>query len=147
MGYTNYWNPSKKLKKETDAFPQLMLDEMTKVVEAYNAKQKKEEMKISFYITQKHIDLYGEPATYESLNFSLEKEERIGRAGVDAWTFCKTAREPYDVVVKTFLVLMQKYGLIDSWSHDDNNSCSEYRKARNFAKKLGIDFSQFNARD
>ena len=46
MGYTNYWNPSKKLKTQTDAFPQLMLDEMTKVVEAYNAKQKKEEMKI-----------------------------------------------------------------------------------------------------
>lgn len=144
MGYTNYWKPSKKLQTQTDAFPQLMLNEMTKVVESYNAKQKKEEMKIKYYINQKHIDLYGDPATYESLNFSLEakteEEKRFGRAGVDSWTFCKTAREPYDVVVKTFLVLMQKYGLIDSWSHDDNNSCSEYRKARNFAKKLGIDF-------
>ena len=77
MGYTNYWNPSKKLKHQTDAFPQVMLDEMTKVVEAYNAKQKKEEMKITYYITQKHIDLYGEPATYEMRGLSARPPESL----------------------------------------------------------------------
>ncbi len=146
MGYTNYWTPSKKLRHETDAFPQVMLDEMTKVVEAYNKKQKTEEMKINYNINQKAIELYGEPATYESFNIDLNKDERYGRFGIDSCEFCKTARQPYDVVVKTFLVLLQRYGFLDDWSHDDRNSCSEYRKARAFAKKLGIAFTDCNAK-
>lgn len=141
MGYTNYWNVAPTTITSMDAFPQAMLDQMTKVVEAYNAKQTDEAMKINYNINQKHIDLYGEPATYESLSFSLEPEDRIGRVGIDSWQFCKTAREPYDVVVKTFLVLMRQYGVITSWSHDDKNSCPEYRKAREFAKKCGVSFT------
>ena len=138
--YTNKWVPSEKVKNdEVSAFPQLMVDQLIKVVKAYNAKQT-DDQKLSYHINQKIICIYGDPC-YDTFNFNLEPEDEMnGRIGIDTWRFCKTGRKPYDVVIKVFLSVMQQYGMISSWDHGDNSRCPEYQAARRFAKKLGIEW-------
>ena len=138
--YVNSWVPSEKVKNdEVSAFPQLMVDQLIKVVKAYNAKQT-DDQKLSYHINQKYIRIYGDPC-YDTFNFNLEPEDEMnGRIGIDTWRFCKTGREPYDVVIKVFLSVMQQYGMISSWDHGDNSRCPEYQAARRFAKKLGIEW-------
>lgn len=78
--------------------------------------------------------------TCEGFEFDLCKDSRMGdRIGVDSWTFCKTCRDPYDMVVKCFLMLLQRYGFITSWRHEDSNRSDIYLDAIKFAKRCGID--------
>lgn len=139
MGYTNYWTPNKKFQKTGKEFDPVMLGIMKRAVEHYNGKQKDPKMKLQYALDSTHVELFGEPATYETLNIVLEPDPTYGRFGIDNWFFCKTAREPYDVVVKLFLSLLQYFGVIDDWSHDDNNACAEYRRARQFAQEVLTD--------
>lgn len=140
--YTNSWVVSPTVKNgQMDAFPQPMVEQMIKAVGKYNEKQP-DDYQIEYFINQKHIKLYGdEKAVYDTFKFSLESEDDVnGRLGIDSWRFCKTNREPYDVVIKVFLSLMKQYGLITSWDHGDNSKSVEYQRARRFAKKLGIEW-------
>ena len=138
--YVNSWVPSDKVKNgEVSAFPQLMVDQLIKVIEAYNAKQT-DDQKLSYYINQKYIRIYGKPC-FDTFNFSIEQEDDVNqRIGIDSWRFCKTCREPYDVVIKVFLSVLQHHGMITSWDHGDNSRCPEYQAARRLAKKLGIEW-------
>ena len=137
MGYTNHWNiePSFLAQKQPKFDPQ-MLAIMKRVVTAYNEQQTDKEMQIKYCLDDKHIQLYGEPATYESFDLILEDDPMFGRTGIDSVVFCKTAREPYDRVVKVFLNLLKYFKVIKSWRHEDNCRCAEYKNAVAFAKKV-----------
>lgn len=138
MGYTNYWHiePSFIAQKQPK-FDATMLEIMKRVVTAYNEQQTDLEMRIKYRLDDKHIQLYGEPAVYESFDLVLDNDDpRFGRAGIDSFEFCKTARQPYDKVVKVFLKLLKYFKVIKSWRHDDNCRCAEYKNAAAFAKQV-----------
>ena len=136
MGYTNYWNIEPSfLKQKPLKFDPQMLAIMKHVVTVYNEQQTKD-MRLKYRLTAKRIQLYGDPATYESFDITFVKDPHYGRLGIDSFDFCKTAREPYDRVVKVFLNLLKYFKVIKSWSHDDNCRCAEYRNAMKFAKQV-----------
>lgn len=141
MGYTNYWTPNKAKINSITEFPKEMLDQMRHVAEQYN-----KGVMIDKTIGGPIIGIELKPDTIvvtgsaEGFVFDLCKEARTGdRIGVDSWTFCKTCREDYDMVVKSYLMILKRYEFITDWSHDDSNRCDTYKKAIKFAKKCGID--------
>lgn len=137
MGYTNYWDIEKKFKaKKAATFDKAMLGLMKRVVTAYNKKHK---AKLEYKLDDKHVELFGDGATSETLNFVLTKDPKYGRLGIDSWLFCKTNREPYDAVVKVFLNLLQYFGVIHRWAHDDNIVSKIYRDAAHFAEEVFTD--------
>ena len=147
MGYTNYWKPNIKKINETVEFPKEMLEKMEKVRATFNSAVMSGEIKAGLISSVTLGDTICLNGTCEGFEFDLCKDSRMGdRIGVDSWTFCKTAREPYDMAVKCFLMLLQKYGFITSWRHDDSNSCDTYRDAIKFAKRCGIDTRGLYAR-
>lgn len=140
MGYTNYWKPNFKKINQTVVFPKEMLDQMSKVRATFNAGVMNKTIDAPLAESVTIGDTISVRGTSEGFDFCLRKDPDMGsRLGVDSWTFCKTCRDPYDVIVKCFLMLLQKYGFITSWSHDDNNRCDTYKDAVAFAKKCGID--------
>jgi hypothetical protein len=140
MGYTNYWKPNLNKINQTAVFPKEMLDQMEKVRATFNAGVMNETIDAPLAGSVTIGDTISVRGTSEGFDFCLCKDPSTGdRIGVDSWTFCKTCRDPYDMVVKCFLMLLQKYGFITSWSHDDNNRCDTYKDAIAFAKKCGID--------
>ena len=140
MGYTNYWKPNHAKINETTAFPKEMLDQMEKVRATFNDGVMNKTIDAPLAASVTLGDTISVRGTCEGFDFDLRKDPSTGdRIGVDSWKFCKTCRDPYDMVVKCFLMLLQKYGFITSWSHDDNNRCDTYKDAIAFAKKCGID--------
>lgn len=136
MGYTNYWKPNTAKLDTIKTFPKEMLDQMRNVAEQYNKSVFKDQ-KVGIDITPTSIVVTG---SCEGFEFDLERNSHTNdRIGVDSWKFCKTCREEYDVVVKSFLMILQRNEFINSWSHDDSNSCDTYKTAIKFAKKCGID--------
>ena len=136
MGYTNYWTPNKAKINTIKTFPKAMLDQMRDVAEQYNKSVFKDQ-KVGIDITPTSIVVTG---SCEGFEFDLERNSHTNdRIGVDSWKFCKTCREEYDVVVKSFLMILKRNEFITDWSHDDSNSCDTYKKAIKFAKKCGID--------
>lgn len=137
MGYTNHWDiePSFIAQPQPKFDPQ-MLAIMKRVVTAYNEQQTDKAMRLKYRLTAKRIQLYGEPAVYESFDIILVKDARLGGIGIDSFEFCKTAREPYDRVVKVFLNLLKYFKVIKSWRHEDNCRCAEYKNAVAFAKQV-----------
>ena len=140
MGYTNYWKPNLNKINQTAVFPKEMLDQMEKVRATFNAGVMNKTIDAPLAGSVTIGDTISVRGTSEGFDFCLRKDPDMGnRLGVDSWKFCKTGRDPYDVIVKCFLMLLQKYGFITSWSHDDNNRCDTYKDAIAFAKKCGID--------
>ena len=136
MGYTNYWTPNKEKIDTIKTFPKAMLDQMRNVAEQYNKSVFKNQ-KVGIELTPTSIVVTG---SCEGFEFDLERNSHTNdRIGVDSWKFCKTCREEYDVVVKSFLMILKRNEFITDWSHDDNNSCDTYKNAIKFAKKCGID--------
>lgn len=138
MGYTNDWHANVEQFKKVSCFPNSMLDELNNVIQVYTAMREKTGKPIDitkFIITPTEIHVHG---PCESFDVSFKKHPTEGIFGVDSWTFCKTEREPYDAVIKCFIMIFMKYGFFTRWSHDDYNSCAEYRKAVYLAKKCGI---------
>lgn len=140
MGYTNYWTPNKAKIDTTKSFPKEMLDQMEKVRATFNAGVMSKEIQSDLVSSVTLGDTIRVRGTCEGFDFCLSKDPDSGdRLGVDSWKFCKTCRDEYDVVIKCFLMLLQRYGFITDWCHDDNNRCDTYKKAIKFAKKCGID--------
>ena len=136
MGYTNYWKPNTAKIDTIKTFPKEMLDQMRNVAEQYNKSVFKSQ-KVGIELTPTSIVVTG---SCEGFEFDLERNSHTNdRIGVDSWKFCKTCREEYDVVVKSFLMILKRNEFITDWSHDDSNSCDTYKKAIKFAKKRGID--------
>ena len=140
MGYTNHWTPNLEKINNTVEFPKEMLEQMEKVRATFNddvMAGKIEAELISSVTLGDTICLSG---TCEGFEFDLCKDSRLGeRIGVDTFTFCKTARDPYDMAVKCFLMLLQRYGFITRWNHEDSNRSEIYKDAIKFAKRCGID--------
>jgi inorganic pyrophosphatase len=141
MGYTNYWTPNKEKLNTIKEFPKEMLDQMRHVAEQYNKGVMIDKTIagpiIGIELTPTSIVVTG---SCEGFEFDLETNSHTNdRIGVDSWKFCKTCREDYDMVVKSFIMILKKYGFITDWSHDDNNRCDTYKRAIKFAKKCGID--------
>lgn len=147
MGYTNYWKPNLKKINETVEFPKEMLQQMEKVRATFNAAVMSREIQAGLISSVTLGDTICLNGSCEGFEFDLCKDSRMGdRIGVDSWKFCKTEREPYDMAVKCFLMLLQKYGFITSWRHDDSNRCDTYKDAIKFAKRCCIDTRGLYAR-
>lgn len=140
MGYTNYWTPNLKKINETVEFPKEMLQQMEHVRATFNADVMSGKIESNLIGSVTLGDTICLTGTCEGFEFDLCKDSRFGeRMGVDTFTFCKTTRDPYDMAVKCFLMILQRYDFITDWSHDDRNSCDTYKDAIKFAKKCGID--------
>jgi len=116
MGYTNYWTPTNSIT------------------------EKQREAMVDF--TEKAINLSGvKICGYEGTGEPEVTTERIAFNGCEAdghdhetfvllanreWNFCKTTRNPYDVVVKACLLYAKEIGLVSSWSFDGDKDESEY---------------------
>lgn len=139
MGYTNYWTPNKQKLNTMTAFPQDMLDQIKAVKEKFNEEVLTKKRNFDFVEGKIEKDSIFISGSCEGFVFDLCKDAHTGdRIGVDSWTFCKTAREPYDAVIKCILMVLTAHGLILSWDHDDNGNCTEHRKAVALAKKCDI---------
>jgi hypothetical protein len=141
MGYTNYWTPNKEKLNTIKEFPKDMLDQMRHVAEQYNKGVMIDKTIagpiIGIELTPTSIVVTG---SCEGFEFDLETNSHTNdRIGVDSWRFCKTCREDYDMVVKSYLMILQRNGFITDWKHDDGNRCDTYKRAIKFAKKCGID--------
>ncbi len=139
MGYTNYWKPNKQKLNTMTAFPQEVIDQIKSVKEKFNEEVLTKKRNFEFVEGNIEKDSICISGTCEGFEFDLCKDSYTGdRIGVDSWTFCKTARDPYDAVIKCILMVLTAHGLLLSWDHDDNGNCTEHRKAVALAKKCGI---------
>lgn len=127
MGYTNYWKTKKldtipeKFWKDAemvfdeifgkgiilgDAFGEDIVVKTTEIID-------KENNRIVF-------NGYSDEA-YETFNLVFDGD----------FNLCKTARKPYDIVVKVILMLADFYGLLaDNWSFDGIKDDKEYINAK-----------------
>jgi hypothetical protein len=139
MGYTNYWTPNKEKLNTLTVFPQEVIDQIKKVKEKFNEEVLTKKRNFDFVEGKIEKDSIVINGSCEGFEFDLCKDSHTGdRIGVDSWKFCKTAREPYDAVIKCILMVLTAHGLILKWTHDDNGNCTEHRKAVALAKKCNI---------
>lgn len=120
MGYTNYWTMSKekqsaKTRKKMKAFTKAAIELSEAKICGGGGRGKPE-------VLLKHIWLngceeYGED--HETFPFDMT---RPGSS-----EFCKTARKPYDEVVKACLIYAKELGIIQSWRFDGDNEEEEYK--------------------
>lgn len=139
MGYINHWTPNKEKLNTMTVFPQEVIDQIKSVKEKFNEEVLTKKRNFEFVEGNIEKDSICISGTCEGFEFDLSKDSHTGdRIGVDSWTFCKTARDPYDAVIKCILMVLTAHGLLLSWDHGDNGNCTEHRKAVALAKKCGI---------
>lgn len=132
MGYTNYWN------LEKTEFPEEFLEGVKKIIDVANGSgidlANGSGIEGTKPIVEKEvISLNGmEPEDYET--FYLGGEKGFG--------FCKTARRPYDAVVKAILILAEQCGIVSGFSFDGNTTEQEYLTAKLLLKKANINFEE-----
>lgn len=128
MGYTNYFT---KNKKATASQWNQLIDDAKLIFEKANeqgieltgcglgpvpiADKKK---KMIFFNGTTENDLCHE-------TFSLQKNQD------SMWDFCKTARKPYDAVVKAILIRAEELGVVSKWSFDGDKDEEEYEDGVN----------------
>jgi hypothetical protein len=115
MGYTNYWTLS---KNRPVADKKLLAQFAAKTIEISG------------------INICGwdgreEPVITTANKISLNGCEADDNASHESFVlyedgFCKTARKPYDAVVKSILIYAKHLGIVKEWSHDDYDNCEEY---------------------
>lgn len=117
MGYTNYWHCAKKCKE----FDPHFLEVVNKIIEKSNVPLEGDsEPKSKPIISPTMIIFNGaEPDDYET--FVLEANTEY-----DEFSFCKTARRPYDVVCKAVLLLAMEYGYVKEFDFDGDKTEEEY---------------------
>lgn len=114
MGFTRYWTA-----KKVDEFSDEFLQKVKNVI------KKAEPMGVFVkdglggegdpIIEKDYISLNGDRLSnedYESFILSPQKND---------WDFCKTGRQPYDIVVEAILKLAEKYGYVTDVSSDGEN--------------------------
>lgn len=126
MGYTNYWNLKTNIKK----FDSKFLEDAKKIIDDCGVEL---------------ANYNGTAGTSPTINETLISFNGVGDDSHETFyinlkepedfSFCKTARKPYDVVVKCFLMLLQKYGyLTKPFSFDGNANEQEYIYAEQIFK-------------
>lgn len=140
MGYTNYWEVKHKLTKTQR---KKMVDFTKKAVElTYVAIHDGHGLRKPI-ITTKEIYLNG----YEKTNDEHETFELLCNLNGkeyhhSAFRFCKTARKPYDEVVKACLMAALKLKIISEWSFDGDDTEEEFLAGRKLYYKVlfnGVD--------
>lgn len=129
MGYTNYWS------LKTNKFPKEFLDDVRKIIDAsivdivsYSGEEGTEPI-----IEENEIALNGkEPEAYESFVMDAER----------GFNFCKTARMPYDQVVKAILIIAEGYGIVEDFHFDGDTTEQEYIMAKMLIKKAGVEVKE-----
>lgn len=129
MGYTNYWN----LEKTT--FEEDFLNDVKKLLDNTDIELANGfgEPNTKPIIESNLIALNGlQPNDYEG--FVLN--ENTG------FNFCKTARLPYDAVVKAILMIAEGYGIVSNFHFDGYRDEQEYLDARKLLKTANINIKQ-----
>lgn len=126
MGYTNYWTPINENSVDKDFYKdaEKIIDYAIKVkcIPLTNGDGETLIKTAKEAYEGKDICLngYGEES-HESFYLSFNGE----------WEFCKTAREPYDQVVKAILILAEEYGLLgEPFTFDGDRREAEFRQGK-----------------
>lgn len=145
MGYTNYWKVRKPEDYKDDnwvskEFPEALRADIKALVKTAKAKGIKVDLKTC---TNKTIAIRdGDADPYESFDISFTRKPMFGdqkaRYGIDAFSFCKTARHGYDAVVKGVLMLLEHSGIVEEWSFDGDMTEAEFRNAYHLMEDAGL---------
>jgi hypothetical protein len=116
MGYTNYLRlnvPSKGIRELEEQY-QIAIKQMNKLIRAYQSEIKsideKHPARLSGYSAYTSTKSYGGIKINGTQD--LSHEDFILREHLkenDSFSFCKTSRKPYDLVVKSCLLLLKHY--------------------------------------
>jgi hypothetical protein len=115
MGYTNYWTLN---KVRPVASKKLLAQFASKTIELSG-------------VNICGWDGYQDKPTIKTHEISLNGCEADDNGAHESFVLyqddlCKTARKPYDVVVKSILICAKHLGIVKEWSHDDYDNCEEY---------------------
>ena len=142
MGYTNYWTP-KDLKP--GEIPNQFWEEAEKVLGKVISKGViLANGNGTEVITDPKKIVDREHGTIIFNGYEDLSHETFALEFPGDWNFCKTARKPYDLAVKTILMLADRYGLLeaehghDTWSWDGDETDTEYINAHNLMLELEL---------
>lgn len=131
MGYTNYYYQKPNIKE----FPENFVNEI-KALEKV-AKRKKIDCSFSY---RKNCVIIDGPCENLVFKTNAKREKWMTRTkdgGV--FGFCKTAREPYDAVIKAAIMAAFENGIVYNWSFDGDTTEEEYENGVKIAQKAGIE--------
>ena len=123
MGYTSYWNMTRNISERN--FKKLTSD--MKKIEAFVESITEPTKAFSLH----HANGEGNGVLYYSDQFCFNGDANIGadhesmhiRLGAnDSWTFCKTARKPYDLAVCLILISLKYHIRSTRVSSDGDNA-------------------------
>ena len=116
MGYTNYWTPTNSFTKKQRM---AMVDFTEKAIKLSG-------VKICGLDGTGKPELTGKRIGFNGCEADGHDHESFILLADNDWNFCKTARKPYDVVVKACLLYGEEIGIIRDWAFDGDKSESEY---------------------
>ncbi|CAM3430760.1 hypothetical protein [Helicobacter labetoulli] len=130
MGYTNYWTQSKKQDRFSDEFVE-MAREICRLGFDRGIELASGDGETSFGVFELNEELLKDYVANDGIwingfgdesceTFSLEPQAEVGE-----FSFCKTARNRYDAVVKALMFLAYKEGIIRDISWD---SCGDKKQ-------------------
>lgn len=124
MGYTNYWTTNNEItefqKKKMATFAKKAVELSGVPIKGYDGTGEAE-------ITEESIRFNGDGET--------EEDHETFELYDDSWAFCKTARKPYDKVVKAVLIFAERTGIISSWSFDGYRTEDEFLEGQELYNK------------
>lgn len=138
MGYTNYWYMKQGLEK----FPEGFAKDCKTLAKAWNERQKelKNDMKIKCEFGTNSLSLSGSGVNYEGFYVNLKDKPFPGeKQNGPVFNFCKTAREPYDSLVKGIIMLGVKYGIFAYWDFDGDTEEEEWKEAEFLMGRCGFE--------
>lgn len=144
MGYTNYYHTR---RQENDKFPAKFVEDVKTIV-ANSPCQiigwDNDELESKPEITEDRIALNGAGENgHESFVMTPDGRNMFGELSDEAYRFCKTTRKPYDLIVKSILILAERRGDIlhsnsPKFWFDGNRKDVEYTRAVRYLKKLKL---------
>jgi len=136
MGYTNYWTPKKMTSVDENFFKDaekiinyaisngIVLADGAGETKIANAKEA-----VDYEYNEIVFNGYKDE-DYETFSLSFDGE----------WNFCKTARLPYDQVVKAILILAERHNLLEKpFNFDGDKGEKEYTNALALYRKALAD--------
>ncbi len=129
MGYTNYW----KVKEDNEGFTEEVLDNVKQIIDKSrvvvgNGMGEHDTLP---ELTDKIILLNGMDEHAHESFFVAAKRPGFG--------FTKTARKPYDVIVKAVCMYLQYIGYIYDFSWDGDMEDTEYSDAVELLKECNLE--------
>jgi hypothetical protein len=130
MGYTNYYTSVSVSQDVWDTF----VDKAREVID--NAKMDGIELTGCYKgdnpVADSEIICFNGALARQHETFQIERE-------CAEWQFCKTARKPYDAVVKAILIVGQELGVISEWSFDGDKDEEEYKAAFKYLPRVEVE--------